>query len=206
MSGRQSNPEIKLYGVGRTRSARCLWTAHELGLPVEFVDDGTLIRSDKLRAWQPLAKLPVALIDGTPVFESAAICTYFCDLMPDQSLLAAPGTLARAQHDQWTSFALTELEAYLWLNAKHGSMYPEDRRVPDVIPQNDAEIALALEVLDSALAGRKYLLGAEFSVTDIIVGWTINWARRTGHLDAYANLQAYVRRLLARPLCQLNAD
>ncbi len=85
-------PEIVLYGVGATRSSRCRWTLLELGLDFEYVDDGKLIGSDKLRAMHPQAKLPALTVNGEAVFESAAICTYVCDLTPNNKLLAPAGT------------------------------------------------------------------------------------------------------------------
>ena len=68
-------PDITLYGLGTSRSARCRWTLLELGLEFEYVEDRSLLRTDKLRQLQPLAKMPVALINGQVLFESAAICT-----------------------------------------------------------------------------------------------------------------------------------
>ena len=199
-------PQITLYGFGHTRSARCRWTLLELGLEFDYVEDRSLIRSDTLRELQPLAKLPAIVVDGNVLFESAAICTYLCDLAPQQGLLAASGSYARGLHEQWTSFVLTELEAYLWSNAKHTAMYPEELRVPEVVARNDDEIALALAVLDGALQDTPFLVAGKFSVTDIIVGWTVNWARRSGKTDEYPHLQAYLQRLFERELCTFNPE
>ena len=199
-------PQITLYGYGTTRSARCWWALLESGLEFEYVDDGGLIRSDDLKALHPLAKLPALLVDGQPLFESAAICSYVCDLAPESGLIASSGTWQRALHEQWTSFVLTELEAYLWSNAKHTAMYPEARRVPAVVAPNQDEARAALGVLEAVLAQRPYLTGEQFQVTDIIAGWTINWARRSALLDAHPNLEAYLARLMSREHCKLNPD
>ena len=103
--------DITLYGFGPTRSARCRWTLLELDLPFEDIDDRSLIGSEQLRKIHPQSKFPAAVINGQPLFESAAICTYLCDLVPESPLLARPGTFERALHEQWTSFVLTEMEA-----------------------------------------------------------------------------------------------
>ena len=55
----------------------------------------------------------MAVIDGRNLFESAAICTHIADRVPDADLIAKSGTFARAEHDQWVSFCLTEMEAWL---------------------------------------------------------------------------------------------
>jgi len=198
-------PSITLYGLGYSRSARCRWTLAELGLEYEYIEDRTLLRSDKLKTLQPQGKMPVAIIDDVTLFESAAICTYLCEL-GDNTLLPPAGTAARAAHYQWVSFAATEVEGYLWSNAKHTGMYPEAERSPGVVAKNNDEIHAGLKVLDDALGRAPFLLGDNFHVTDVIVGWTINWARRMDYLGPYANLRAYVSRLLARPLCALNPE
>jgi glutathione S-transferase len=54
------------------------------------------------------------------------------------------------------------------------------------------------------LGDAQYLVDGKFSVTDIIVSYTLNWARRQGLLGDYPNLKAYLQRLFQRPHCTLN--
>ncbi len=196
--------QITLYGFGPTRSARCKWTLLELGLDFEDVDDRALIGTDALRKFHPQAKFPAAVIDGQPLFESAAICTHLCDLAPERGLIGAAGSRARALHEQWTAFALTEMEAWLWSNAKHTNFYPEAKRVSAVVASNNEEFRAGAAVLNDVLNGTSFLVEDRFSVTDIVVGWTVNWGRRMGQLDGFEHLSAYLKRLFARPLCCLN--
>ena len=135
-----------------------------------------------------------------------SICTYLCDLDGSGNLLARAGTHLRAQHDQWSSFVLTELDAYLWSNFKHTTLYPEDERVAAVIQPNNGEIAKALAVLNSTLDVADYLVDERFTVTDIVAAWSVNWARRMGYLEPYNALQAYLQRLFERPACALNPE
>ncbi|MCH9671420.1 MAG: glutathione S-transferase C-terminal domain-containing protein [Gammaproteobacteria bacterium] len=109
-------------------------------------------------------------------------------------------------HLQWTSFAQSEMEAWLWSSAKHKSFYPEEKRVPAVIEPNMEEFRNGAAAMDAALADTPYLVGGAFSVTDIIVSWTVNWGRRMGQLDEFANLQAYLARLHQREHCTLNPE
>lgn len=55
-----------------------------------------------------MGKVPAVVIDGEPLFEAAAICTYLAGLVPEKGLIAPSGTRERALHLQWVSFALTE--------------------------------------------------------------------------------------------------
>ena len=198
--------EVTLYGSGTARVARCQWTLAETAVTYTSVERKGLIGSDQLRKFHPLAKLPAAVIDGQPLFESAAICTYIADLAPEAGLVAPPGSRERALHDQWTSFALTELEAWLWSNFKHTLSYPEEERVADIVEPNRREARKSLEVFDEVLGRQPYLTGNCFQVTDIIVSWTINWGRRMALNDGLANLSGYLERLRQRKHCTLNPD
>ena len=82
-------PIIKLYEHEPTRSARCRWTLKEAGLEYESIGNAPdIIGSEELKAVHPLGKVPAALIDGRPLFESAAICTAIADLVPERRLIA----------------------------------------------------------------------------------------------------------------------
>ncbi|HHZ67277.1 MAG TPA: glutathione S-transferase family protein [Rhodospirillales bacterium] len=193
--------QITLYGTGTTRSSRCRWTLLELGLDFDYVDNGSLIGTAELKKMQPLGKLPAIVIGGESLFESTAICTYLCDLYPNKNLIASVGSRQRALHEQWCSFALTEIEGYLWSSSKHKSLYPAEKRVAAVLPINTEEIIAGLAVLENTLNETPYLTGSNFSVTDIIVGFTVNWARSAGHLETFPVLSAYLERLHERELC-----
>ncbi|MFT4585223.1 MAG: glutathione S-transferase [Gammaproteobacteria bacterium] len=198
--------DITLYGAGFARSARCRWTLLELGLEFEEISAGKMIGGDELREFHPQSKVPAIVIDGERLFESAAICTYLCDISPHGGLIAASGTRERALHDQWVSFGLSEMEGYLWSNAKHTGFYSEEKRVPDVIESNIEEFRKGAAVLNHTLGETPFIVGGHFSVTDIILGWTVNWARRMSHLGEFPNLQSYLDRLFAREHCALNPE
>ena len=121
--------EVTLYGVGANRSARCRWALQEAGVEFTAIDRRELVGIDELRQLHPLAKIPVAVIDAQKQFESAAICTYIADRVPAANLIAKPGTFARAEHDQWVSFCLTEMESWLWNSAVNTFVLPEEKRV-----------------------------------------------------------------------------
>ncbi len=198
--------EVTLYGVGFNRSARCRWTLEEAGVEYTSVDRRGLSSADELRQFHPLAKIPAAVIDGQALFESAAICTHIADRVPAANLIASPGTFARAQHDQWVSFCLTEMESWLWNSYLNTTVLPEEQRNETVVEQNTVMFKRSALVLDAHLAEHEYLVEDRFTVTDIIVGWCVNWGRRQGHLDECPALDRYTERLLARPLCALTRD
>ena len=107
-------PKIELYELAPTRSARVRWVLKEAQLT--YTSLGNQVEtsgSDAVKQIHPLGKLPAARIDGKPLFESAAIATAIADLVPEQNLVARPGTWGRALHDQWVSFALSEMECWV---------------------------------------------------------------------------------------------
>ncbi len=199
-------PSIKLFELGPTRSARCRWTLQEAGLEYESIGNAPdIIGSEELRKVHPLGKLPAAVIDGRPLFESAAIATAIADLVPEQDLVAKPGTWSRALHDQWVCFALTEMEPWVWsteLNSMDFSI-PKSQHVPAIIEQNAMMFKRSAAALDAVLGKTNYLIEGRFTVTDIIVGYTINFGHEQGLVSGFSNLLAYLERLLQREHCTL---
>ncbi len=199
-------PSIKLFELGPTRSARCRWTLQEAGLEYESIGNAPdIIGSEELRKVHPLGKLPAAVIDGRPLFESAAIATAIADLVPEQDLVAKPGTWSRALHDQWVCFALTEMEPWVWsteLNSMDFSI-PKSQHVPAIIEQNAMMFRRSAAALDAVLGKTNYLIEGRFTVTDIIVGYTVNFGHEQGLVSEFSNLLAYLERLYQREHCTL---
>jgi len=199
-------PSITLYELGPTRSARCRWTLLEAGLEYESIGNTPdIIGSEALKKIHPLGKLPAAMIDGKPLFESAAIATAIADLVPEQDLVARPGTWARTLHEQWCYFALTEMEAWAWSSELNSNDFviPEEQHVPAIIEQNSMMYTRGATALDAVLAETSYLIEDRFTVTDIIVGYTLIFGQEQGLLHEFPNLRAYLERLHEREHCTL---
>jgi len=199
-------PSIKLFELGPTRSARCRWTLLEAGLEYESIGNRPdIIGSEELRKVHPLGKLPAAIIDGRPLFESAAISTAIADLVPEKDLVAKPGTWSRALHDQWVCFALTEMEP--WVSSTELNsldfVLPKDQHVPAIIQQNSMMFRRSAAALEDVLGRTAYLVEGRFTVTDIIVGYTINFGHEQGLVSEFPNLMAYLKRLYQREHCTL---
>ena len=192
---------IQLYEYGPTRSQRCRWTFLEAGIDYESIDGGNLFGTPELKKVHPLGAIPAMTVEGKPLFESAAICTYIADLVPEKGLVATSGTWERALHDQWTCYVLSEMEAYTWSSARNTFVLPEEKRLPVVFGQNAEGFKRGAAPMNDALADTDYLVANRFSVTDIIASFTVNWGGSLGLLDEFEHLQAYLERLLERPHC-----
>ena len=154
-------PTIKLFELGPTRSARVRWTLLEAGLPFESVGNGVdVFKNDELCRIHPLGKLPAAIIDGKPLFESAAIVTAIADLVPEKNLIARPGTWSRNLHYQWVSFALSEMEAHLQSSEVNSMdfLLPKEQHVSAILDQNAKLFRRAAAALNEVLGKTDYLI------------------------------------------------
>lgn len=201
-------PDIKLFELGPTRSSRVRWALLEAGLAYESLGNSIdVFQSEELRKVHPLGKLPAAIIDGRPLFESGAIVTAIADLVPEKKLVAEPGSWSRHLHNQWMCFALSEMEAFVQSSEINtiDFILPKDQRVPQIVEQNSMLYRKGAAVLENVLGQAQYLVDDRFSVTDIFVSYTVHWGFSDGLLDGYPNLRAYLDRLQTREHCTLKA-
>jgi len=193
---------MKIYGFPNSRSNRAVWAANEAGLDHEVVAIDLKSgggRTPEFLAINPNGKVP-ALVDGeVVVFESAAICTYIGDRVPDLGLTPRAGTPERAYYNQWMFWVIGEFEQPLWLIAKHSFILPEERRVPAVVETAKWEFGVVLKVLATALGDKPFILGDTFTMADVMIGHTLMWATKFLGELGYDNLTSYVGRLSTRP-------
>lgn len=192
---------IKIYGVPRSRTIRCLWMAEETGVAYEnvktdFARGGA--RTPGFLRINPNARVP-ALEDGElRLFESLAINMYLArryggTLWPDD-----PADEGRVY--QWSVWAMTELEEPLLTALVNRRFLPEAQR--DAIRADKAaeRAQKPLAVLDGALEGRTWLVGAGFGVADLNVASVMVWAPMAGiDLTPTPRLAAWLARCTARP-------
>jgi len=196
---------ISLYEYAPTRSARSRWALLEAGIEYESIGDGpSVFGHPDLGKIHPLRKVPAAMIDGKPLFESAAICAAIADRVPEKNLIAKPGTWDRSLHDQWVFFVLTEMESWFFSNLLNIAILPEEQRVSAGIEQNTAFFKRGAAALDTVLGEQDYLVGGQFSVADIIASFTVNGARKFGYIKDFPNLQKYLERMFQREHCTLD--
>jgi glutathione S-transferase len=162
---------LKIYGWKRSRAVRCMWVLEELGLPYEQVPlnpHAGETRTPEYLALNPSGKIPTLVHDDFVLSESVAINWYLAANFPG-SLLPRDVHLA-AEVQQWTSWAVTELEPPLVAIMREG------RRSKEQIDAARIEAARAEvhgtigSVLEPALAGGGYLLESQgFTLADLNV-------------------------------------
>lgn len=201
------NIDIKLFELGPTRSARVRWALLEAGLKFESIQNGVdIFKSEKLRTIHPLGKLPAVLIDGQPLFESAAIVTAIADLVPSKNLIASPDSWARNLHNQWVCFTLTEMEPFVQSSEINSIDFilPKEQHVPEIIPQNNMMFCKAAAALEKHFTQYDFLVEDRFSATDIVLAYTLCWGQEQKLLDEFPYINQYMDRLYAREHCTLS--
>lgn len=196
---------IQVYGTPHTRTMRVLWLVEELRIPAQLVAvdpmKGEHHQPDYWRI-NPFGKVPSVVQDNFSLAETSAICSWLADQYPQSNLIPQAGSRARGTHDQWLSFALTELEAPLWLVMKNTRLLPRAQRIPEIIPQAMDSFARSCKIFAAHMQARPFVLGERFQVIDIFMSSIISWARDLDAPGVDADLLAYRDRMQQRPSYQ----
>jgi len=166
----------------------------ELGIEYElrFVDFSSAAhKAPELVALNPMGKLPI-LADGEQIVtEVAAIGLYLADRYALGRLAPAPDDPRRGTYLRWSLFAPSVIEpgAIAKLNGWEAK--------PSQVGWGTHEAMLA--AIESAILGRDFILGDQFSMADVIFGGTLRYMLRFKMLEASAGIAAYADRLGARP-------
>ena len=197
---------MKLYGFGHSRSFRDLWALEECGLKYEYVptalrvddsQDNSAKHPDYL-ALNVQGKVPT-LVDGPLVLtESIAILYYIARRAPESGLLPRTDTPGYAKIDELMCFILAELEQPLWSKGKHVFALPEEQRIPQMLETAKFEFSKAVNALDHLLDDNELAIGSSFSIVDICLAQTFNWAIRF-EFDVPEKYQALRDRHYQRP-------
>jgi len=198
---------MKLYGLGKSRSFRALWALEEAGLEYEYISikfgssEKNGAASEEYRSLNSQGKVPT-LVDGELVItESGAILNYIAANSPKLHLLPSNDLKRRAKYDEMCFFVLTELEQGLWTNGKHRFALPEEQRVSDILPTATWEFNKAIKTLQTRFDGDEFVLGDEFTMADVLLAQTLDWAERF-EFEVPDNLLSYKNKMYYRKGCK----
>lgn len=194
---------ITVHHLNNSRSQRVLWLLEELAVPYDikhYARDGqTNLAPPELKEIHPLGKSPVITDDGSVIFESAAIIDYLIRRHGGGRMQPDPATAAYDTYQQWLHWAEGSAMLPLMLNLYVGRLGTAGA---PLAPRIESEIANHLGYLDSALAGKQYLMGADLSGADVQMSFIGEVAGAYGKRAAYPNLDAWTKRFQARPAYQ----
>lgn len=188
----------QLYGSPSTRAFRVLWMLEELGLDYEY--HKVKPHAEEVQAHNPAGKVPVLIADGVALTDSTAIMTFLADR--HNALTAPCGSVDRARQDGFTNFINDELDASLWTATRHTLLYPEQHRVPAIVPSQKKEFERGINELTRRMGGGPFLMGEDISVPDILAAHCGIWAGLIGFPLNNDGFNAYLDRMKSRPAYQ----
>ncbi|QBK05904.1 glutathione transferase GstA [Hylemonella gracilis] len=170
----------------------------ELGLPHEALavdlKAKTLADGSDYLAINPKGYVPALQLDsGEVLTEGPAIVQYLADQKPDKKLAPANGTIERYRLQSWLTFIGTEIHKSF--SPLFNAAMPEEAKA-----FARANLERRLGWVNQQLAGKDYLMGADFTVADAYLFTVASWARPVKlDISAFTNLTAYMARVAARP-------
>jgi glutathione S-transferase len=193
---------LKIYGVARSRAARVLWMAKELGLDYEHVrvDFATgETRQPAHLALNPNGHIPVIDDNGFILWESMAINLYLAKKYGAGGLY--PSRLEdEARAWQWSLWGMTEVERPVLTAMMNRAIFPENQRDAATADAAEETLAQPLQVLDGVLGPTPYLLGERFTVADLNVASILAWARPAQiDMSAFPKVAEWLRICAERP-------
>ena len=183
-------------GGGLVRDMRVRWAMEEVGQPydVRYLDWGEQ-KAPPHRVRSPFGQVPTWEEDGLVLFESGAILLHIAEKWP--GLLPADPA-ARARAIEWMFAALNTVEPPVWELIVAKFIDGKEEWAAARLPSVKARLGERLGELSARLGDSEWLDGT-FSVGDLLMVQVLRNVSRSGMLDDYPNLAAYVARGEARP-------
>ncbi len=167
----------------------------ELGEPYElkYVDFAKGAHKDpEVVRLNPMGKLPLVIDGDAVISESAAIALYLADRYSLGKL--APSLddhQARATYLRWSFFAPSVVEPGAMAKMNNWTFKPSQAGWGTFDEMTAS--------MDTAIAGKQFLLGDRFSMADCVFGGTVRYMMRFKMIEGTAALNEYAARLAERP-------
>jgi glutathione S-transferase len=197
----QEKKTMKLYYAPGACSLSPHIVAREAGIDLELqkVDTKTkkMTPDGDFFTVNPKGYVPALQLDnGEVLTEGPAIVQYLADRKPQSGLAPANGTLERYRLQEMLGYINSEI------HKNYGPLFS-----PDTLPQVREEKIETLKkryaLVEKQLGGRDFLFGDGFTAADAYLFTVTNWAGYVKvDLSQFANLQAFQKRVAARPAVQ----
>jgi len=143
-------------------------------------------------------KFPLLQTDEGCIHETTAICKYLCAV---HGKYLGNNAVQRSQVDQWLSFNNSSLHHHAMqvYNGVFGWAKMESATYNNEIN----ELKKNVRVMNTALEGKKFLLGDELSVADIVIANCLMYGFQTvldqGFMKSIKNVNAWAANVFALP-------
>ena len=133
---------------------------------------------------------------GEVLTEGPAIVQYLGDQKPQSGIVPAAGSMERYRLQEMLGYINSEIH-------KTYSPLFNPNTTPEAAEERKTYLKKRYKYLDGKLDGRDYLLGGKFSAADAYLFTVTNWARHVKlDLSEFANIEAFQKRVAARPAVQ----
>jgi glutathione S-transferase len=183
-------------GKGQARDMRVRWALEEVGQPyrVRLVSFREM-KEPAHRALHPFGQIPTYEEGDLALFESGAIVFHIAErhagLLPEDAN-------ARARAITWMFAALSSLEPPILDREAAVLVESNESWHKQRLPMLEERVRARLRDLSDHLGDADWLDGV-FSAADLLMVMVLRRLSRSGMLDDYPNLSAYVARGEARP-------
>ncbi len=188
---------LVLYHHPFSRAANVIWTLEEVGIPYElrYVDlMAGAHKAAEILALNPMGKLPILADGDVVVTEAAAIALYLGDRYAYGQLAPRVDDPRRGTYLRWSLFGPSVIEP--------GSMAKAAGWAFKESAAGWGSYEAMLASMESAIAGRDFVLGDTFSMADLIFGGTLRYMLAFKMVEPRPAFTAYAERLGRRPAWQ----
>ena len=188
---------IVLFHHPFSRAASVIWMLEELGEPYElkYVDimKGAQ-KAPEIVKLNPMGKLPIVVDGDAVITESAAIALYLADRYSLGKLAPKLDDPARGTYLRWSFFAPSVVEPGAMAKSNDWTFKPGQA--------GWGTFEAMIASMESAIAGKQFVLGDHFSMADCVFGGTVRYMTRFKMIEDTPALSEYAARLAARPAAQ----
>lgn len=159
-------------------------------------------RSPEFLAINPNGKVPTLVADGAPMFEALAILNYLGDRYGvERDLWPAAGTADHLAARSWSTWAYVTYGANMTMLLFSASPFvsPETHHAP-LAALVQARLVELLDVLEARLSAQPFMLGAKYSLLDLIVASVVGYGTVLGaSVDAHSHVKKWLAAFQTRP-------
>ena len=199
---------ITFFAAPASSSSPVACALLELAVPHERVNLDLAQGEQKRPAFlaqNPNGKVPTLVVDGAPLFEALAILQWLGDRYGiDQGIWPDVDSPLRLRALAWTTWAYVSfgypLSRLVYASSER---FPAAFHNAALAADAQSELQKLLGLLDSEFQKSPYLLGTQFSLADLVLWCTVNYAQICGvPTTEHPALQAWLDRCRERPSLQ----
>jgi glutathione S-transferase len=194
---------IKIWGRSTSLNVqKVLWCCVELGIPFQRIDWGGPFGGNGDPAYlalNPNGRVPTIEDGDKIVWESNSILRYLCAVYAGVCLHPADA-FARSEVERWMDWQLASLNPSMTTMLIGYYRTPEHQRDAAALEAARKEALRCWTIVESFIAGRRYLTGPELTLADIGNGILVHrWHSYPIERPELPNIKAWYRTLSQRP-------